>query len=35
MPSTLPLAVAHLMTVRKFPRHLAEPEPAQEAVQAA
>lgn len=26
MPSTLPGAVAHLTTVRRFPRHLAEPE---------
>jgi hypothetical protein len=25
MPSTMPGAVAHLMTVRRFPRHLAEP----------
>jgi len=27
MPNNLPAAVAHLMTVRRFPRHLAEPEP--------
>lgn len=26
MPATLPEAVAHLMKVRQFPRHLAEPE---------
>lgn len=28
LPTTIPGAVAHLMGVRSFPRHLAEPEPA-------
>ena len=27
MPSTIPEAIAHLAAVRRFPRHLAEPEP--------
>ncbi len=36
MPSTMPGAIAHLMTVRSFPRHLAEPErPSPAASQAA
>jgi hypothetical protein len=30
MPSTMPGAVAHLMKVRRFPQHLAEPAPAQQ-----
>ena len=32
MPKTIPGAVAHLMTVRSFPLHLAEPEPQPRAV---
>jgi hypothetical protein len=35
MPGTVPGAVTHLMTVRKFPLHLAEPEPEPASEQAA